>query len=32
MYFHMHALVPFLVYRVNFLAASFIGIMALIVA
>lgn len=31
MYFHMHALVPFLVYRVNFLAASFIGIMTLIV-
>lgn len=31
MYFHMHALVPFLVYRVNLLAVAFIGIMTVIV-
>jgi len=31
MYFHLHALVPFLVYRVNLLAATFIALMTLIV-
>ena len=32
MYFHLHALVPFLVYRVNLLSATFIAVMTIIVA
>ncbi|CAK9114756.1 Multidrug resistance-associated protein 5 (ATP-binding cassette sub-family C member 5) (Multi-specific organic anion transporter C) (MOAT-C) (SMRP) (pABC11) [Durusdinium trenchii] len=31
MYFHFHALVPFLVYRVNLLSATFIAVMTIIV-